>query len=81
MSINSVMALNEIYGDARRRIRLEDGMLACKPSSARWWTLPEIVERLQQTYCGTLAAEFEHVFTSYALIPARHLWDYAFVSG
>ncbi len=46
-------------------------MLGSEPGAERWWTLPEIVERLQQTYCGTLAAEFDHVFTSYASLPSR----------
>ena len=45
-----------------RRFWLEDPLLPRKSSDQQWWTLPEIVERLRSSYCGTLAVELDHVF-------------------
>ena len=30
-------------------------------TAQKFWTLPEIIERMQGAYCNTLTAEFDHL--------------------
>lgn len=40
-----------------------DGLMPQPPHAAAGWTLPEIIHRLRSAYCGTLAVEFDHVYS------------------
>ena len=39
-------------------------LLPAPPDGARGWTLPQVVERMRRSYCGTLAAEIDHLYSS-----------------
>lgn len=34
-------------------------------TAQKFWTLPEIIERMQNAYCSTLSAEFDHLSLQY----------------
>ena len=44
-----------------RAFYLGDAMLRGNPAGQKWWTLPEVVERMRASYCGSLTAEFDHL--------------------
>jgi hypothetical protein len=37
------------------------GLPAGDPGGREQWTLPGVVEHMQDAYCGTLTAQFEHL--------------------
>ena len=39
-------------------------LLPPPPGGARGWTLPQVVERMRRAYCGTLAVELDHLYSS-----------------
>ena len=45
----------------RRRYLVGEAMAMGDPSAQKYWTLPEIIERMQNAYCKTLTAEFDHL--------------------
>lgn len=44
-----------------RRYMVGEAMGMGNPSAQKYWTLPEIIERMQSAYCNTLTAEFDHL--------------------
>jgi len=42
-------------------------LLPVPPDGARGWTLPQVVERMRRAYCGTLAVELDHLYSSVSL--------------
>ena len=44
-------------------------LLPAPPVGARGWTLPQVVERMRRAYCGTLAVELDHLYSSVSVIP------------
>ena len=44
-----------------RRYLVGDVMAMGGAAAQKFWTLPEIIQRMQKAYCSTLTAEFDHL--------------------
>ena len=47
----------------RRQFALGE-LLPAPLDGAAGWTLPQVVERMRRSYCGTLAVELDHLYSS-----------------
>jgi len=47
-------------------------LLPAPPDGARGWTLPQVVERMRRAYCGTLAVELDHLYSSVSRSPSPY---------
>jgi len=38
------------------------------PSAQKYWSLLEVIERMQGAYCGTLTAEYDHLHSRWVAV-------------
>jgi 2-oxoglutarate dehydrogenase complex dehydrogenase (E1) component-like enzyme len=39
------------------------------PSAQQYWSLVEVIDRMQAAYCGTLTAEYDHLHSRWVALP------------
>ena len=49
-------------------------LLPPPPGGARGWTLPQVVDRMRGAYCGTLAVELDHLYSSVCTCRASQMF-------